>query len=132
MATAKSETIGNITAYADARLAGFTGTYEEWCSVLGTMSGETQAISIQKVRHTLLASGWDNGVYSLEAAYPSESYLFLFIDKDGDNITDAQLSWWYAADLMGSMDNKVIAHEETPEVDIPIIITLIQKTTLGG
>lgn len=130
MATLKSETIPNITAYADAVQGGFTGTYAQWCNVLGALSGDTEAVSIQKVRYTLSASRWANGVYNLESVYPSSQYLFLFIDKDGDNITDTQLSWWYAADLLGSVDNKIIAHEETPEVDIPVIITMIQRVSM--
>lgn len=129
MATLKSETIQNITAYADAVQAGFNGTYAAWCSALGMLSGDTSAVTIQKVRYTLRANGWSNGVYNLETTYPSASYLFLFIDKDGDNMTDAQLSWWYAADMMGSTQNKIYAHSETPEVDIPVIITMIQLYT---
>lgn len=132
MATLKSETIPNITAYADAVQGGFTGNYDAWCAVLGAISGDTQAVSIEKVRYTLSASGWNNKVYNLESIYPSSQYIFMFIDKDGDNITETQLSWWYAADMLGSASNKIIAHEETPEVDIPVIITMIRRVTLGG
>lgn len=132
MATLKSETIHNVTAYADACLGGFTGTYPAWCDALGQLSGDTEAVGVDKVRYTLSASEWSNGVYNLENLYPSDTYLFLFIDKDGDNITDEQLSWWYAADMIGSMNNRIIAHDETPEVDIPVIITMIKRTTLGG
>lgn len=132
MAIIKTDIIPNITAYADAVKAGFTGSYEAWCSVLGSISGDQEAVSINKIHYTLLARGWSNNVYDLEYVYPSSDYLFLFIDKDGDNITEEQLSWWYAADMSGSTDNKIIANDETPEVDIPIIITMIEKTTIGG
>ena len=128
----KSETIPNITAYADGVQGGFSGTYQQWCSALGQLSGDTEAVSITKQRYTLSADGWENGVYNLEGVFPSESYLFLFIEKDGDTITNEQLSWWYAADMIGSMDNKIYAHDEVPEVDIPVIITMIQRITMGG
>ena len=124
--TVKSETIHNVTAYADAVQGGFTGSYLQWCNILGQLSGDMNAVSIRKVRYVLSANGWSNGVYNLEPIYPSASYLFLFIDKDGDNMTDTQLSWWYAADMMGSTQNKIYAHSETPEVDLPILITMIQ------
>ena len=131
MATIKSEVVRNVTAYADACLAGFTGSYSAWCAVLGAMSGDTHAVTIQKVHYTLRANAWAGNIYSFESVYPSSEYLFLFVDKDGDNITDEQVSWWYAADMMGSTDNKIYAHEEVPEVDIPVIITLIRLVTLG-
>ena len=132
MAILKSETIHNVTAYADAVQAGFTGTYQAWCSILGSMSGDSNAVSIQKIHYTLRVDGWSDHIYSFENIYPHDEYLFLFVDKDGDNMTEDDLVWWYAADMMGSTQNRIIAHGDVPETDLPVLLTIIKRVTLGG
>ena len=58
-----------------------------------------------------------------------EWFLRLYIDKDGENITSEQLSWWYSADMMGSMNNEILCHGTEPQVDIPVIITYVKLET---
>ena len=129
MATLKSETIQNITAYADAVQGGYSGTYAQWCTFLGGLNPDTQAVAVQKERYTLDHTKWSSAIYNLEPEYPSDEYFFLYIDKDGENITSEQLSWWYSADMMGSMNNEILCHGTEPQVDIPVIITYVKLET---
>lgn len=45
MSTLKAETIHNITSYADACQAGYTGTYAQWCTLLANL-GNTPTYKI--------------------------------------------------------------------------------------
>ena len=46
MATLKSETIQNITAYADACLAGYNKSYQQWCNEIAHLGGGQFSIPI--------------------------------------------------------------------------------------
>lgn len=46
MAILKSETIHNVTAYADACLGGYVGTYEQWCYDLAHLGGSQMIIPV--------------------------------------------------------------------------------------
>ena len=77
---------------------------------------------------TLLASGWNTSAktYSFASTYPSATYDLEI--EPGQTCTEAQLSAWTRAKLVGSATSNVVtAVGEVPTVDIPIIIKAVVK-----
>lgn len=77
---------------------------------------------------TLSASGWGQNTktYSFESQYPSATYDVEI--EPGSSCTEAQLSAWTRAKLVGSATQNVVkAVGEVPAVDIPIIIKVVVK-----
>ena len=76
---------------------------------------------------TLLSTVWSNGVYSFESSYPFATYD-IFLEPNGDSITDAQLDAWCNAKILGSMTtNTYIAKGEVPTVNIPVVLRVVKK-----
>lgn len=89
---------------------------------LGSLDGGESYIA----EYTFLASGWDNGEYSLEEDYPSSDYDIWEISPSNDNTTAAMLSAWKAAGITGcESTNEVVAKKTAPSIDI--IMTLFIK-----
>lgn len=79
------------------------------------------------VAYTVVASGWTDGVYSLENAYPVATYD-LEIALNGDSITSDQITAWNKAQIIGSATaNKLIAKGTVPTVDIPVTMLVRSK-----
>ena len=79
---------------------------------------------------TMSASGWSNGSYSFETAYPFENYN-IQIELAG-TATDAQITAWGDAKILGNATaNTAIAKGTVPTVDLPIILTAIPKKYVG-
>ena len=76
----------------------------------------------------LLANGWSNSSYAgLQTTYPIASYD-IEIEPNGDTITDAQLSAWNDAQILGSVTtNTLKAAGTVPTVDIPIMVKIWAK-----
>lgn len=75
---------------------------------------------------TLSASGWSEGVYSLESAYPKETY-----DIDialSSTATTAQGEAFDSAQMIGvDGTNTVKCRGEVPTVDIPVVLRVVKK-----
>ena len=75
---------------------------------------------------TLSASWWSNKTYSFESQYPNATYDIEI--EPGSSCTEAQLSAWTRAKLVGSATQNVVkAVGEVPTVNIPIIIKVVRK-----
>ena len=75
---------------------------------------------------TLVAGNWNGSTYSFETQYPSTTYDVEI--EPGQTCTEAQLSAWTRAKLVGSANSNVCtAVGEVPAVDIPIIIKAVVK-----
>ena len=75
---------------------------------------------------TLSASGWSNKTYSFELQYPNSTYDIEI--EPGSSCTEAQLSAWTRAKLVGNATQNVVkAVGEVPTVNIPIIIKVVRK-----
>lgn len=75
----------------------------------------------------MLASRWTSDKkYSFESSYPSSKYnIYIALT---DTCTDAQYDAWVRAGLIGSSATNIItAHDEKPNVDIPIVIKVVKK-----
>lgn len=75
----------------------------------------------------LLASGWNDKVYSFESAYPSSRYdVSIAISSDA---TDEQMDVWAEAKIVPSSDlmNKAVAKGTVPTIDLPVIIYMEVK-----
>lgn len=98
----------------------------------GEVSEKVEALSTGKsnkptiVTDTLSASGWSNKTYSFESQYPNSTYDIEI--EPGSSCTEAQLSAWTRAKLVGSATQNVVkAAGEVPTVDIPIIVKVVIK-----
>lgn len=79
--------------------------------------------------YTFLASGWNNGEYSLESRYPSTDYDILAITSSNANTTEAMLEAWQSAMIYGyEPTNKVVAHEDAPTIDIVMALLVLNKS----
>lgn len=89
----------------------------------------TRAAKTTVTTYTLTASGWSGSTYSgLQTTYPSASYD-IEIEPNGDSCTEAQLSAWSAAKMVGSATTNVLKAVGTvPTVDIPIIVKYTPKS----
>lgn len=75
---------------------------------------------------TLAAANWNGSTYSFETQYPAATYDVEI--EPGQTCTEAQLSAWARAKLVGSATENVCkAVGEVPTVDIPIIIKAVVK-----
>ena len=75
---------------------------------------------------TLAATNWNGSTYSFESTYPSATYDVEI--EPGATATEAQLSAWTRAKLVGSATQNVVkAVGEVPSVNIPIIIKVVVK-----
>jgi hypothetical protein len=76
---------------------------------------------------TIQASGWSNGVYSLESSYPSSTYDILDI-LPFSSTTKAQAKAWARASCGGYNDtNIIVARGEVPTIDIVLKICVAPK-----
>ena len=75
---------------------------------------------------TLLASGWNDGVYSFETAYPVATYdIEISLDSTA---TAEQAEAFNGAQIVGSATSNIIkAYGEVPTIDIPIILKVVTK-----
>ena len=81
--------------------------------------------TITNVNYTLLASGWSNGIYSLESIYPSSDYTILNVFMP-TNITSAQRDALYDAEVYGVETlNQIVAHGTVPTIDIPVVLQFL-------
>lgn len=79
------------------------------------------------VELTLSASGWHNGVYSLESTYPSTTYDITSV-LPTENTTNQQLMAWINANCGGYNTTNVIrARGDVPNIDIVIGLCIRQK-----
>ncbi len=86
-----------------------------------------KGISGTMVSTVLQASAWNNGVYSFESLYPFATYD-IYLEPNGDTITDAQMDAWGEAKIFGSATtNTYIAKGDVPSVDIPVILRIVRK-----
>lgn len=102
---------------------------------LGYLSGVTSAIQTQIggkenkktiTTDTIRAIRWVANEYSFETDYPNATYDIEI--EPGQTCTEAQLSAWTRAKLVGSANSNVCtAVGEVPAVDIPIIIKAVVK-----
>lgn len=87
---------------------------------------ETKANKPMESVITLSASGWAEGVYSLESAYPNETY-----DIDialSSTATTAQGEAFDSAQMIGvDGTNTVKCRGEVPTVDIPVVLRVVKK-----
>lgn len=80
--------------------------------------------------YTFLASGWNSTTkeYSLETRYPSEYYDILNITSSNANTTAEMLEAWQSAQIYGyEPTNKVVAHEDVPQIDITMALLVLNK-----
>lgn len=84
--------------------------------------------------YTFLASGWNNGEYSLESRYPSEYYDILNITSSNAHTTEEMLNAWQSANVYGyEPTNKVIAHGAPPAIDVTMALLVLNKREqIGG
>lgn len=88
---------------------------------------DTKANKGSIVKSTLSASGWSNGVYSLEPTYPNASYD-ISMEPNGATITAEQYEAWSKAQVLGNPDSNIIkALGTVPTVDIPIVLSVTPK-----
>lgn len=79
------------------------------------------------VTETLMASSWNDGIYSLASAYPDASYN-LTMELNGDICTSEQCAAWNEAAIVGSATQNIVrALGTVPTIDIPVIIIYTQK-----
>ena len=77
------------------------------------------------VTYTILATGWNNGVYSFETLYPSTDYDITGIYPNSQTTADMRDAW-SSADCGGYEPTNVIrAHGDAPTIDI--IMTLVVR-----
>lgn len=75
---------------------------------------------------TMAAASWNSNTYSFESTYPNATYDVEI--EPGQTCTEAQLSAWTRAKLVGSANSNVCtAVGVVPTVDIPIIIKVVVK-----
>ena len=75
---------------------------------------------------TLLASGWNDGVYSFEANYPMTTYdIEIALDSTASS---EQAEAFNGAQIVGSATSNIIkAYGTVPTVDIPIVLKVVRK-----
>lgn len=77
--------------------------------------------------YTLSASGWNNGVYSLESLYPSSTYNVEIAPYTGS--TSAQLAAYEKAKMVGAVSgNTITCLGDVPSIDINMMIIATAKT----
>ena len=77
-------------------------------------------------QYTILTSGWSNGVYSFESAFPSATYD-IEIELDS-TATESQVEAWSNAKVTAVFGtNTMKALGDVPTVDIPIIVKAVVK-----
>ena len=89
---------------------------------LNAMSGAIERIDgVTGSMITLVASGWVNGIYSLENIYPSS--LFKIEVSLVEGCTKDQYEAWGKAMIVGSVSaNQLQAVGHLPTIDIPVYI----------
>lgn len=71
---------------------------------------------------TLVRGGWTDGIYNLEERYPVDQ-CNIFVEPNGDEITDEQLEAWQKASIVGSpTKNQIVAKGDVPTIDIPVTV----------
>lgn len=76
------------------------------------------------VSTTLAATGWVNGIYTLETTYPSNKYaLSVYLDTDTCT-TDQEKAFNNARFRPFSRQNSIKCNKTVPEIDIPIILRI--------
>lgn len=74
--------------------------------------------------YTILASGWNNGVYSFESDYPSSRYDITEI-LPNDSTTDKMRTAWASAVCNGYKSTNVIeAHGTEPVININVTLMI--------
>jgi len=90
-------------------------------------SGGGGGSSYEWQAYVISASGWSNGVYSLESTYSSSSYDITDIVVP-NTASDAQRTAWISADCGGySETNTITAHGTVPTIDIPVVLCVVAK-----
>lgn len=80
------------------------------------------------VSYNILATGWDNGVYSLETDYPSTDYDIVGIYPNA-NTTEDMLEAWQGAQVYGYEPTNVIrARGDVPAIDITMTLAVRYKS----
>lgn len=78
--------------------------------------------------YTFLASGWNQGEYSLESRYPSQYFDILNIAPSNPNTTKEMLDEWEEAEIYGyEPTNKIVAHGVQPTNDIVMVLQVLNK-----
>lgn len=78
--------------------------------------------------YTFLASGWNQGEYSLESRYPSQYFDILNIAPSNPNTTKEMLDEWEEAEIYGyEPTNKIVAHGVQPTNDIVMALQVLNK-----
>jgi len=74
---------------------------------------------------TLLKSGWNNGTYSFEATYPSDTYdIEIAIDSSASS---DQVDAFSSAQIVGNANSNIVkAFGDVPSVDIPVIVKAVK------
>jgi hypothetical protein len=79
-------------------------------------------------QYTFLASGWNQGKYSLESRYPSQYFDILNVVPSNANTTKAMLDEWTKAKVYGyEPTNKIVAHGKQPTNDIVMVLQVLNK-----
>lgn len=125
--TSYTETDPTVPSWAKASSKP-TYTYSEVGAAASSHTHSDYAGKTTVTTGTLAAASWSSATYSaLQTTYPAASYD-LEIEPNGDSCTEAQMSAWSAAQLVGSATtNTVKALGTVPTVDIPIIIKVTPK-----
>lgn len=93
--------------------------------VAGHLQNEIDNLTTRAVSITLLASGWNNGVYSLESQFPSSTMNIENI-LPNSSTTSAMRKAWQKADCSGyEATNIITAHGKVPTINI--VLTAIVR-----
>lgn len=118
----ESKDLGSVSAYGDALTGGYDGTKEQFMCLIAAVLNGAMLANVGKSTTTLTSDGWNDGAYDLTGAYPTDRYSILAIDLDFDNATGAQIAAWYDADIDFQSGNMLVAHSETPTIDLPLVV----------
>jgi len=93
--------------------------------VAGHLQNEIDNLTTRAVSITLLASGWNNGVYSLESQFPSNTITIENV-LPNSSTTSAMRKAWQKADCNGYEATNIIrAHGKIPTINI--VLTAIVR-----
>lgn len=114
--------LGSITAFGDAKIGGFSGTKEQFYSLIKKVARGAYLIDIDKSTTTLDSGDWSNNQYDITSVYPTNKYKIFSVTLDYDNATSSQIDAWNNGDITLCDGNILKALGDVPLVDLPIVV----------